>query len=442
MTDPQQQESTALTVERRAALALNAAERKQRFVELAKQSAGIITITNGDGYKEAHAARMLLKKTRVEVDKEADAVKADAVAFQKAVIALRNEIVGVIEPEEDRLQSLQDAYDAKIKAERDAAVRAEQERIAAEERARREAEEAQLAAARAEIEKQKAVLAAAQAEQARLLAEAEAARVRAEQEARERIAQAEREAAARIASAEADARRQREDEEREARLAREEADRKAREALEAEQAKVRQAEAEAQRKKIIEDARIASENERLARERRELEDAQRREREAKEAQERAERERIEQAERQQREAAEAAAQAERERIEEERRQARRAATEIMEGFDLLRSFVKRFAEHARFRPAVAAVRSFLSDNAEDTLCKHENTAPDIDFARCTECGWIKPGGDRGGMPDGGWFPSMEAADHWRKYRTYSGFGEVRPAKLVYEDKPSSNTPWE
>ena len=66
MTDPNTQEqSTELTVASRASVALKATERRQKFVALVANSAGITTITNGDGYKECHAARMVLRNSRI-----------------------------------------------------------------------------------------------------------------------------------------------------------------------------------------------------------------------------------------------------------------------------------------------------------------------------------------------------------------------------------------
>jgi acetolactate synthase small subunit len=47
------------------------------------------------------------------------------------VIAAEKELVAVIEPEESRLQALQDAWDAAREAERQAKIRAEQERVEA-----------------------------------------------------------------------------------------------------------------------------------------------------------------------------------------------------------------------------------------------------------------------------------------------------------------------
>lgn len=352
-------ETTAVTVTQRAAVALKAVERRQQFIALAAQSAGITAITNGDGYKECHAARMRLKAKRIETEKESEEVRADAVLFQKAIISLEDELVGVILPEEKRLQSIQDAWDEKIEYEKQAGRRAEQDRIAAEqkriadeEKASREAEQARIAAAQAEINRQKS-----------LLFEAEVARIKAEADAAVRIAKAERDAAARIEAAERAARQKIEDEERAVRQAREAADRQARAALEAEQAAVRAAEADAKRKKIIEEARIASENERLAREQRSLEDAQRRAREAKEAQDRAGREAVEAKARADQDAQEAEAKAERDRVEAEEREKRLAEQEVMDGLELLRSFVARFAGYERFMPVVAAVRSFLAVDA-------------------------------------------------------------------------------
>jgi hypothetical protein len=51
---------TQLTVPQRAAVALKADKRRADFIELAKQSAEIVAITNLASYQELHAARMRL----------------------------------------------------------------------------------------------------------------------------------------------------------------------------------------------------------------------------------------------------------------------------------------------------------------------------------------------------------------------------------------------
>lgn len=122
---------TELTVIERASVALGASEHEKRLVALAAQSVGIVAITNPASYQECHAARMALKNARVALATLGKDARDDATKFSKAVIAEEARLVGLIEPEEGRLQALQAEHDqreARIKAEREAA---EANRIAA-----------------------------------------------------------------------------------------------------------------------------------------------------------------------------------------------------------------------------------------------------------------------------------------------------------------------
>jgi hypothetical protein len=73
---------------------------------------------------------MVLKNTRVDIQKAGKEARDDATKFSKAVIAKEKELVDMIQPEEGRLQSLQDAWDAAREAERQAKVEAERQRVA------------------------------------------------------------------------------------------------------------------------------------------------------------------------------------------------------------------------------------------------------------------------------------------------------------------------
>jgi hypothetical protein len=120
---------TELTIIERAAIAIGTSEHEARLLELAQASAGITAITNAAGYQQCHAARMVLKKTRVEIERHGKAARDDATAFSKAVIAEERRLIAIIEPEESRLQALQDDHDAKIAAEQAARDQAERERV-------------------------------------------------------------------------------------------------------------------------------------------------------------------------------------------------------------------------------------------------------------------------------------------------------------------------
>lgn len=123
--------STDLKPADRARQILKFDERKTELAAMAKDSERITAITNKDGLAECHSARMKLKNTRVAIEKVGKEARADATAFSKAVIAAEAELVGLIAPEEDRLQAVQDEWEAKIAAEKAAKEEAERQRLAA-----------------------------------------------------------------------------------------------------------------------------------------------------------------------------------------------------------------------------------------------------------------------------------------------------------------------
>lgn len=126
-------EATQVSVIDRAIKALDVNEAALR--DLVKESIEITAVTNPDGNAQAQTARMKLRSARVQIEKTGKAAREDATAFCKAVIAKSADYIGIIEPEEDRLNALQESYAAKIQAEKQAKIDAENERIAAIERA-------------------------------------------------------------------------------------------------------------------------------------------------------------------------------------------------------------------------------------------------------------------------------------------------------------------
>lgn len=271
-------ETTALTVTERAAVALGAKDYELKLAELVKSSCRIVAIKNPDGYKEAHGARMSLKNTRVAIQKAGKDAREDAQAFSKAVISEEKRLTALIEPEEGRLQALQDEWDAAREAEKQAAIQAEQARIERHQAAIRAMRESVVIAATetafdiattiayfegysvsedafqefapaahkargeviAALQSQHAAAVAREAEAARLQAEREElARLRAEQEQRDAAERA-KIAAEQQAEAErlAGERRQFEEEQRALRAAQAEMERKAAEARAAEQARI------------------------------------------------------------------------------------------------------------------------------------------------------------------------------------------------------------
>ncbi|MEN6507132.1 MAG: hypothetical protein ABFD92_21560 [Planctomycetaceae bacterium] len=145
---------------------------------IAEMSAAYLPLTIRDvndtaGYKAVHAARMVVKNKRVEVEKLRKELKADALEYGRRVDAEAKRITSLLEPIESHLSQEEEAYEAEKERIKNAArLKAE-----AEERAKREAEEAKIRAER-------------EAEEARLRVEREKleAERRAMEEEREKIA--------------------------------------------------------------------------------------------------------------------------------------------------------------------------------------------------------------------------------------------------------------
>jgi hypothetical protein len=115
----------------RAALVLGSEKQRIDLAELVKRSAGILTVVDGNGRKEAHTAGMALKNTRTAIRGTGKAAREDATAFSKAVIAEEDALIALIEPEESRLFTLRDGYDAAEQERKDAERRAEAQRVQA-----------------------------------------------------------------------------------------------------------------------------------------------------------------------------------------------------------------------------------------------------------------------------------------------------------------------
>lgn len=192
-------------------------------------------------YKDINGYSIMLEAARVKE-------KADSLAYGRFVDSEAKRIADQLDALRLPIKTVIDEVAKREQREREAAIKAEQDRIAAEQGAAKAAEEKRMAEARAEIARQQAELAKAQ--QARLAEEA-AARRKIEEEGR----------AARVAIEEA---------ERAARLQCEAADRVA---LQQRQA----AEAEAKAIRDAEEARLKAERDEIDRKARLLAEAQRRE---------------------------------------------------------------------------------------------------------------------------------------------------------------------
>lgn len=125
-----EQQTTALTLPQRAAVALGTAEHEIKLRELVKASARIVEVKNVAGRDEAHGAMMQLKNARVSIEKAGKAAREDATSFSKAVIAEEKRLIGITEAEENRLQAIRDKWDADREAERQAKIAAERQRVA------------------------------------------------------------------------------------------------------------------------------------------------------------------------------------------------------------------------------------------------------------------------------------------------------------------------
>lgn len=104
-------EDTALTVQSRAALALNSTQTEVDLQALATKNAHIVAVVDKAGRQQAHGAAMELKTARSTITNTAKAAREDATAFQGAVIAEEKRLVALIQPEEKRLLGLRDAWD-------------------------------------------------------------------------------------------------------------------------------------------------------------------------------------------------------------------------------------------------------------------------------------------------------------------------------------------
>lgn len=84
---------------------------KAQIIEAVKlcETLTINGIDDKEGYAKVDAARKELKRYRNQIQNTGKAFRADAILFQKSVIALENELVAMIEPTEKRLNEMQDA---------------------------------------------------------------------------------------------------------------------------------------------------------------------------------------------------------------------------------------------------------------------------------------------------------------------------------------------
>ena len=120
-----------LAPEARASQLLSFDATKAELTNLAKQSERITQITDKAGRDECHSSLMVLKSTRVDIEKRGKEARDDANKFAKAVIAKEKELIEIITPEEQRLQLLRDQWDSAIERERLEKLEAERLRVEA-----------------------------------------------------------------------------------------------------------------------------------------------------------------------------------------------------------------------------------------------------------------------------------------------------------------------
>ena len=115
----------------RAALALGSSKTEASLIEMAAKAAAITNVVDVAGRQEAHQAGMTLRGARTTITKTGKAARDDANAFCSAVITEEKRLIKIVQPEEDRVLGLRDAFDAKVAAEKAEVDRIERERIAA-----------------------------------------------------------------------------------------------------------------------------------------------------------------------------------------------------------------------------------------------------------------------------------------------------------------------
>lgn len=119
--------TTELTVQHRAAMALNSTKTESDLRELAAKNVHIVAVIDKAGRQQAHGAAMELKTARTTIAKVSKDARDDAVQFGKAIIAEEKRLIALVEPEENRLTGLRDAWDEeqeRIKREAEAKERA------------------------------------------------------------------------------------------------------------------------------------------------------------------------------------------------------------------------------------------------------------------------------------------------------------------------------
>jgi hypothetical protein len=86
-------------------------------------------VDDKEGLKSVESARKELKNQRVKIEKASKGMRDSATKFQKAVIAREKDFVAIIEPEENRLEGIEDAIWQEKERLREEAEKKESDRI-------------------------------------------------------------------------------------------------------------------------------------------------------------------------------------------------------------------------------------------------------------------------------------------------------------------------
>jgi len=214
----------------------------------------VFDVATQKGLIEAKAAQREVAAPRIALEKARKKLKEEVLERGRLIDGEAKRIADKIAEIEEPLKAQIEAEERREQEAREAAVRAEQERLAAEERARREAEERRLAEERARLAAEQQRLAderrrleAEERERRAKLQAEEDARRKAMQEEEDRIRAARRAEEERLAAERAvleKARREQEEVERKARAEAERVEREAREKKEAAEREARRKEQE------------------------------------------------------------------------------------------------------------------------------------------------------------------------------------------------------
>jgi colicin import membrane protein len=106
-------------------------QKESSLIELREKYKGlkIAGLDDKAGYKAVREARITLKNARVQVKKDAEALREPAVNFSKTVIAREKQLIQIIVDTENELQQEEDSYDTLVEAARVEKERKENERI-------------------------------------------------------------------------------------------------------------------------------------------------------------------------------------------------------------------------------------------------------------------------------------------------------------------------